>query len=48
VYRKQTRPLVAYYEKWAASGDAKAPKYRRISGTGPVDQIRDRAFAALN
>jgi adenylate kinase len=48
VYRKQTRPLVEYYEKWAASGDAKAPKYRRISGTGPVDQIRDRAFAALN
>jgi adenylate kinase len=48
VYRAQTRPLVDYYGKWAASGDAKAPRYRRISGTGTVDQIRDRAFAALS
>jgi len=48
VYRAQTRPLVDYYGKWAASGDAKAPRYRRISGTGAVDQIRDRAFAALS
>jgi adenylate kinase len=47
VYRAQTRPLVDYYGKWAASGDPKAPKYRRISGTGPVSQIRDRVFAAL-
>ena len=47
VYRAQTRPLVDYYGKWAASGDAKAPRYRRISGTGAVDQIRDRALAAL-
>jgi adenylate kinase len=47
VYRAQTRPLVDYYGKWAASGDPKAPKYRRISGTGAVNQIRDRALAAL-
>ena len=32
VYRAQTRPLVDYYGKWAAAGDAQAPKYRRISG----------------
>ncbi|HEY1287248.1 MAG TPA: adenylate kinase [Burkholderiales bacterium] len=48
VYRAQTRPLADYYGKWAASGDAKAPRYRRISGTGAVDQVRDRAFAALS
>ena len=48
VYRAQTRPLVDYYGKWAASGDAKAPRYRRISGQGAVDQIRDRTFAALS
>ncbi|MEG1116675.1 MAG: adenylate kinase, partial [Janthinobacterium sp.] len=24
-----------------------APKYRRIAGVGPVEQIRDSAFAAL-
>src|SRR6188474_758315 len=37
VYRSQTRPLVDYYGKWAASGSAKAPKYHKISGTGPVE-----------
>ena len=47
VYQRQTRPLVAYYEQWAASGDAHAPRYRRISGTGSVDEIRERALAAL-
>ena len=47
VYHSQTRPLVDYYSKWAAEGDARAPRYRRISGLGSVDTIRDRAFAAL-
>jgi adenylate kinase len=47
VYRAQTRPLIEYYGSWAASGDAKAPKYRKISGSGPVNEVRDRAFAAL-
>jgi adenylate kinase len=47
VYRRQTRPLVDYYGNWAASGDAKAPQYRRISGLGSVDQVRSRALAAL-
>jgi adenylate kinase len=48
VYRAQTRPLVDYYGKWAASGDARGPKYRKISGLGPVDEIFRRAIAALN
>jgi adenylate kinase len=47
VYQAQTRPLVDYYSKWAATGDAVAPKYRRIAGIGSVETIRDRAFAAL-
>ena len=47
VYQAQTRPLVEYYTKWAATGDARAPKVKRISGIGTVDQIRERAFAAL-
>ena len=47
VYRQQTRPLVEYYSKWAAQGDPRAPKYVKISGVGPVEQIRDRIFAAL-
>ena len=47
VYHDQTRPLVAYYSKWAATGDPKAPKYRSIEGTGPVDSIKQKAFEAL-
>jgi len=47
VYHNQTEVLVGYYNQWAASGDAGAPKYRKIAGVGPVDQIRDSAFAAL-
>jgi adenylate kinase len=47
VYRQQTRPLVDYYSKWAAQGDARAPRYVKISGVGPVEAIRDRIFAAL-
>ena len=47
VYRQQTRPLVEYYTRWAARGDARAPRYQRISGLGSVEEIRARAFAAL-
>ncbi|MDE2453079.1 MAG: adenylate kinase [Burkholderiales bacterium] len=47
VYHRQTRPLVAYYSAWAASGDAQAPRCRCISGTGSVEEITARALAAL-
>ena len=47
VYRRQTRPLVDYYTRWADSGDARAPRTHRISGLGSIEQIRARAFAAL-
>lgn len=47
VYQGQTRPLVDYYSAWAATGDASAPKYRRISGLGGVDEITARALGAL-
>jgi adenylate kinase len=48
VYHNQTEVLLGYYNDWAKSGLAGAPKYRRISGVGPVDAIRDAAFAALS
>jgi len=48
VYQSQTRPLVEYYSRWAASGDAQAPRYRRISGSGTVEEITARAFSALS
>lgn len=48
VYHSQTQPLVDYYSKWAAGGDCKAPKCVKVLGAGSVEQIRDRAFAALS
>jgi adenylate kinase len=47
VYHNQTEVLLGYYNKWAQSGLPGAPKYRKISGVGPVDQVREAAFAAL-
>ncbi len=47
VYHEQTEVLVGYYGDWAKSGQPGAPKYRKIVGVGPVEEIRDRAFAAL-
>jgi len=41
VYRAQTRPLIDYYRRLAAG------KYRRICGRGSVEDVRQRAFAAL-
>lgn len=47
VYSAQTRPLVNYYASWAKADPAAAPKYRAIDGTGSVDEIKAKAFAAL-
>jgi adenylate kinase len=47
VYQNQTRPLVAYYADWAATGNPQAPRYARISGTGSVEEITGRVLAAL-
>ena len=47
VYRAQTKPLIAYYAQWAASGDPRAPEYRAIDGTGTVDAVRTACLAAL-
>jgi adenylate kinase len=40
VYRKQTRPLIEHYKK-------EPVKYRRIVGRGSVDEVKERALAAL-
>jgi len=47
VYSQQTRPLVDYYSAWAKADPAAAPKYRAIKGVGTVDEITQRALAAL-
>jgi len=47
VYREQTRPLIDYYQDWAAKDPQSAPKYRRIAGVGSVDEIKTRLFEAV-
>ncbi|MBL8502041.1 MAG: adenylate kinase [Rhodocyclaceae bacterium] len=47
VYHSQTKPLVEFYSQWAATGDARAPKYRKVNGVGPLDGIREAVLTAL-
>ena len=47
VYRAQTHPLIAWFAKWAASGERNPPRCVKISGTGTVDAIKARTLAAL-
>jgi adenylate kinase len=51
VYDQQTRPLVDYYSNWANAGDASAkvspPAYRKVAGTGTVEEITALVFNAL-
>ncbi len=47
VYQAQTRPLVDFYGQLASSGSSAAPKYRKIAGVGAVEEIKDKALAAL-
>jgi adenylate kinase len=47
VYQMQTRPLIEFYARWVAARDARAPKLRKISGLGGVDEVSKRAIAAL-
>ena len=37
-----------YYLAWAKSGDPEAPRYCNFYGTGPIEHIRDKIFAALD
>ena len=47
VYQSQTRPLIDYYARWAASGDAAAPRPALVEGTGTVEEITTRVLKAL-
>ncbi len=51
VYTDQTRPLVDYYSTWASEpvgAGVKAPAYRKVSGTGSVEDITKAIFEALS
>jgi adenylate kinase len=47
-YHEQTEPLVQYYLDWAKSGDSRAPRYVAIDGEKPVEEVKQRIFAALD
>ena len=47
IYHSQTSPLVVYYQAWAKTGEAAAPKYRRVEGVGTVDEIRTKVLGEL-
>jgi adenylate kinase len=47
VYHAQTEPLVAYYQRWTAAGDPRAPRYRKVNGLSSVEAVRDACLAAL-
>jgi|UniRef100_UPI00404894EF adenylate kinase len=51
VYNDQTRPLVDYYSSWANQSNTndkvRAPAYRKVSGTGKVEEITAAIFAEL-
>ncbi|MDP2227831.1 MAG: adenylate kinase, partial [Moraxellaceae bacterium] len=47
VYHTQTVQLVGFYQGLAADGSAKAPRYSKIAGVGPVDEISAKVFAVL-
>jgi adenylate kinase len=46
IYHEQTEILVSYYNNWAQAG-LPAPQYRKIAGVGSVDEIRNKAFEAI-
>ena len=48
VYHDQTEPLIDYYKKWEATGEAGAPQYVRVVGVGKVEEIRDNIFKGLD
>ena len=47
VYHSQTKPLVNFYSSWGKSGSTGSPKYRKISGVGSLDSIKNEVLAAL-
>ncbi|MBK7353454.1 MAG: adenylate kinase [Nitrosomonas sp.] len=47
VYHAQTKPLIQYYFDWSVRGDAGAPRYIKIAGTGDVEVIRQNIISQL-
>jgi adenylate kinase len=47
IYHRQNGPLVSFYRTWATAGHAGAPRFHRVDGAAPVEDVRDSIFASL-
>ncbi|NQD38118.1 adenylate kinase [Permianibacter sp. IMCC34836] len=47
VYHTQTKPLIDYYRNWSDRGGDHSPSYIRVEGVGPMEEVRDHIFEAL-
>ncbi len=47
IYHTQTAPLIEYYRKWAENSSPEAPQFTTITGTGSVEEIREKIFNLL-
>lgn len=48
VYRRQTKPLIDYYQDWQCRGGLGAPRFIQVNGQAEVLEVRDRILAELN
>lgn len=48
IYHQQTRPLIDYYQSWAASGDPVAPHLHQVIGVGDVKQVFSTILSCLS
>jgi len=47
VYKKETAPLIDYFEDWEKNDPDTAPRYVKVDGIGELNEVRDRIFAGL-
>ncbi len=47
IYHAQTAPLLAYYARWAASGESGAPAHRKVDGLASVEAVRAACLTQL-
>jgi adenylate kinase len=48
IYELNAKALAERYLNLSASGDPRAPRYIRVAGAGPIQDVRDRLFDALD
>jgi len=48
IYRQQTLPLLDYYRSWMNSGDPDAPRFYRIEGEQPIDEVNAQIARLLD